>query len=725
MKKIFIISFPFDERDTGDYDYCTAIEAAINASEGNYKAKYVTSEDIDKYDTHTAQELLSIIKGKNSGGKVFYNSLYRFYENDVRITLAASVIQYIKNNKSADGTIVNIQLRPPETGFLFSPEDLRQLKDDGFKVCITCHEYELNYDRQWLQSIMHPYFQIADSVLFFNEKDQISASGHADHSIFAEKILSELTEIPDSIQQARLLKLSAQNTLSSVSCSFLDNAIIPSVYVLEKEMTDLDCKMLIGEINFANGEPVRYSVAGNITKARPPITLEWGVRENISVHTAVSFSVSGIIIYPKNVSVFTTKANIIEPKFTFGHDTYKLAEKSGLTRVLPTTAEISSNFQEFLDKAPNIVIFGLIRENKGFEDAISIIREIGDKYKKELPNTRLLVVGKASSCDLLAEILKKKFGLDKLKSIEYLSKLLQDIVKSDRFDEKIILDISDFIKKAEEFRINQIKQILYKTGVYQNGDEESFVQRIKDKATKDLVTLDKPSLLQQFINLLTVIPEILPIDIYLDVSRDELQAIFTKTKYAIKYDEKGWANNASGLINLLAYGTVLYTGWGMCTNTEVVNGNYSQSMVLPKGQYSLKSGEILSPYEEIRGQREHYDNSAKKRTVHDKKLLVKAEDIIKDIIAREARQYANKPAESKEEKKGDEDTLVSTSAVLLQNDVLMSEADNSFTFKQTLKLLSEQFAPSIIASGLVNHFDGFFVMGDSPDYDTMGCWGVD
>lgn len=46
--------------------------------------------------------------------------------------------------------------------------------------------------------------------------------------------------------------------------------------------------------------------------------------------------------------------------------------------------------------------------------------------------------------------------------------------------------------------------------------------------------------------------------------------IFKSAKYALKYDEKGWANNASSHINALANGLIVFTGWGMCTDDDVL-----------------------------------------------------------------------------------------------------------------------------------------------------------
>ena len=92
----------------------------------------------------------------------------------------------------------------------------------------------------------------------------------------------------------------------------------------------------------------------------------------------------------------------------------------------------------------------------------------------------------------------------------------------------------------------------------------------------------------------------LSIDIFVNVEESNVEELFGQAKYSIKYDEKGWANNASALINSLAYGSIVYTSWGMCTSKEVLaGGKYVDALVLPAGKYSLKKGQHLNPDEQL------------------------------------------------------------------------------------------------------------------------------
>lgn len=148
--KIYVMSLPFDERDTGDYDYCTTLTRGLNTVKDTSRkiasADYITGSDIDGYDARKAQELVELVD-KNRGGKTFDISLENFYSNVDRIKNAEIVIKHLSQFAGA-GTVLNLQMRAPETGFLFTPEELQKIKSMGFKLCITCHEYELNSNRQ-------------------------------------------------------------------------------------------------------------------------------------------------------------------------------------------------------------------------------------------------------------------------------------------------------------------------------------------------------------------------------------------------------------------------------------------------------------------------------------------------------------------------------------------------------------------------------------------------
>ena len=86
--KIFFVSFPFEDENSGDYDYCVSTVHAINSIKNtNVTATYITSRNVDGYNVIEAIGLLSSINAeKNEGGTLFYDALSDFYKNIQRIT---------------------------------------------------------------------------------------------------------------------------------------------------------------------------------------------------------------------------------------------------------------------------------------------------------------------------------------------------------------------------------------------------------------------------------------------------------------------------------------------------------------------------------------------------------------------------------------------------------------------------------------------------------------
>ena len=686
--KVFFISLPFDLENSGDYDYCTTLVTALRKL--NIDSHYIKGQDIQDYNSQLANDLLSTISAKNKGGDNFYKSLKGFYESGDRQQLVGSVITHLQEMKGNDHeAIVNLQLRAPETGFLFSPSDLEQLREEGFKICITCHEYKLNYSRRWLQSIMHPYFEAADLVLFFNRKDMHNANKHAARTAFLEDQLFNLDSIPqNSIEQKHLIhSFSSQDQLSFSNL----NHDIPSLFVTKQQFSSLRCEMLLGEVKYEKGAEIRYTIDGVKTRAKPPITLEWGVRKNIDISIKEgkeTLTVSGIIIAPKPSDEIDSIPNKTGKKFYFDHAKYNLSDKSKLTKVPPTTANIQDyNLEEFCNKQPNIAIFGLIREGKGYEEAIHIIEYMHENYKETLPNTRLIIIGKAISYDLLAKIINKKFAID-IKAEIITGEILQDISHLEY--EMAEVEIQKILMNIVQYKKSMIQKSLIKVNSYVENIEDHIFSNLLKNTHSLQVDIDLQSNLQSLIRRISEnVPEALPIDIFLDVPQEELPKIFAHTKYAIKYDEKGWANNASGLINLLCYGTILYTNWGICTDSEITRGDY---MVLPRGKYCLKVGESLSPEEEISEKRiNNFKNPDSKKSlpIEIKKRMVTAEDIIKDIITREG-------IVSEEQKEWD-----------FEESALYSSRDNRLTFEHIGELL-QQFDPSSIAGDMISYFHELF-----------------
>lgn len=564
MKKIFFLTYPFNEKNSGDYDYCSVMVDAINKSNTSTIAQYITAEVLE------IALLDKIIGAKNKGGSSFKDSMNEYFKNHQRSENASKIIEFIAKD-IAPQKVLNIQMRPPESGFIFTPKEIEEIKALGIKVCITCHEYKLNYTRTWLQEIMHPYFAVADKVFFFNEKDLSNAN------------------------------------------------------------------------KYRSGKD-----------------------------KATSFKVSGVAIGSLIESIGINE--------DIEQGTYDLKAKACSIRV-PATIPLASS-EPFSSRPPNIITFGIIRANKGFEEALDFIK--ASSVDEDLSKSRLIIAGKCDSYKILAEILKAQYQIT---LDEYLLKEIEDGSKIDFIS--MIRDFKERKNKVIQEAIPKHAPCQKKLAEY--GFEQSLIQ-YKSNAFVTIEREEKISKLQEFISLLAAsIPEILPIDIFLDVSMNSLAKLFNKAKYAIKFDEKGWANNASSLINSLYFGCVLYTSWGMCTDKEVTDGEYKGAIVLPKGKYALKEGKHLSKTEEVKGKKKCYKTSGKKVNV-EKNFFVSAQSLIDDIKLREKKDSG--AVSDREEWAG-------------SSSPLLSNISNTKTLEKA-KLLLASFEVNKIALSMIDVFEQFF-----------------
>lgn len=167
--KIFHISTPFEQANTGDYDYGTAFVQALNAQ--GQAAEYVQAPQAG-YDLSAVSSAVDLVNNVRSDPDTFSAAYATLAQDPNRKAAIAGVKDYVLQKAQEESVvpILNLQLRPPETGFAFIPEDIEDFRRSGIKVNVTCHEYELNRDRAHLQDVLHGYFKAADSVTFLINK---------------------------------------------------------------------------------------------------------------------------------------------------------------------------------------------------------------------------------------------------------------------------------------------------------------------------------------------------------------------------------------------------------------------------------------------------------------------------------------------------------------------------------------------------------------------------
>lgn len=369
---VFFSSAPFEKAHSGDTDYTQKMVSLLK--EQHINASYITGSTLfqGQHLYHPETIASSIPGGRGT-------------DDHSRKQAVDRVVNYIQ---SFDGPkIFHLQLRIPESGCLFSPEDLKKLRERQVRVIITCHEWQLNQERPHYQEQAFSYFQYADQVIFLNREDARHA--HA----FSQK----------------------------------------------------------------------------------------------------------------KKSTFLT------------HDRYRIIP-------IPTTVSMNSpSVEEVVRRERNIIIFGLIRANKGFEQAVELARHI--KQRQELNSCKVLIAGKPTSVDYFCSLAQSILALD-----------LQEV---------------DTLRRAWE----------------EDPQHFSALKREIDRLQRE----------QR--------PNALPAEFHLDLSEEALQQLISKCKYAYKPDNKGFANNASAIINLLAQGCVTFAKWGIVTDREFLpGGSYENALVLTSKQ---------------------------------------------------------------------------------------------------------------------------------------------
>jgi hypothetical protein len=320
-KKIFLVSAPYEDERTGDYDYAfKLVEAIRNIGE---EAEYITAKETKLYDSqkmYDALKPLYVTRNNPEDYKKAYKELANNTNSNIdivdRIHAINRIKEYIKTQKDEQNLdpIVDLQLRPTLTGFVFMPGDIKGFRDAGIRVNITCHEYKLNNIRRHHQEVLHHYFKEANSVCFFNLKDLSNASIHASYTVFNDEL------------KAKGLK-------------------------------------------------------------------------------------------------------------AFDHEAYNLFEKALLTRVPPTVKYERVTYDNWEERPPNLISFGIIRLAKGFEEALDIAENINkiDWGKGKIP--KMIIAGKPDSMKLLAEIIIATFN--------------------DQFIQRVIqekLNINDYIRKYNHLK---------------------------------------------------------------------------------------------------------------------------------------------------------------------------------------------------------------------------------------------------------------------------------
>lgn len=259
------------------------------------------------------------------------------------------------------------------------------------------------------------------------------------------------------------------------------------------------------------------------------------------------------------------------------------------------------------ERPSNILIFGLIREHKGFEVAIQIAERLNSLASAHpLRSTKVICAGKPQDMDLVRKLLscpnKKYFGRYREAWVERVSALTEEF-KHTKFTnilcEKMGM-LEHKTKIEKHLRSNGFKNL----NLLEKNLKTQGLLQVKEEVQKlSLSEAEKKELGIQFfcefarekspndsgMNL--------PIEFYFNVSPEELDELSERCKYCVKLETKGFANNSSSIINALHRKHIVFTNRGTLTAEEFIIGQYKDALVLlPYEAMPAKDGTIQQNY---------------------------------------------------------------------------------------------------------------------------------
>ena len=684
--KIYHISIPFEKPNTGDYDYGTALVQALN--DQGQAAEYVTAATAgytlgSSGAVDTVRNAVELVNNERNHVDMF-NAAYNVLRVDPsRIDAINKIKSHILEDAKAARVvpILNLQLRAPETGFAFMPEDLEDFKRAGIKVNVTCHEYKLNNTRRHLQSVLHGYFKAADSVTFFNPKDRHNACKHADKSAFADKTKFPegdglfATLLPYGLESKAFLTR-VPPTVSYVRPTFKEfqerppNLIAFGLIRENKGFEEaLDIAESINNRVWPLGKKPKMIIAGAPSS---PALLSKIIASKFDDQSLRQIISKNNKPYVENPKVMEAAIASVYAKYQKTLEAEKLSKNSDLRRLVDVKLrETSYTSEQKANVYLSVAKYCITQKVNITSDTEVLPASLNNKAWKGIVNS----VTNLTQADHIARN-DNVWNIDPstitLRLRDDSDANIRALDQDKRFNTAIIKEMNAALDKDLHEALHGIVDTKMSS-----GQIDSFVEGLSSR--RDL-------------------SERSPIDIRLNVPSDQMPALFQQAKYAVKIDNKGWANNASGHINAFANGCIVYTGWGMDTPDEVLPartkgdrdidaGQYHEALPFLAEKYGMKR-DLTVPEEQGGAKGVHYD-SRKSSKVSERDPIT-ADKVLTDLVRRES-------------------SIEFQSATVCSADDVLSdvakresaEGSNSLTFQRAERLFNEQFAPSAIATKFV------------------------
>lgn len=447
-----------------------------------------------------------------------------------------------------------------ESGSLFDKDFINRLKAKNVKIVVCCLEYKFfRRSANELKRLYHMIKQqlfLADGIHFLTEPDQIDFNETMQALQKGEALAVVSTAITWINNKERSLP-AERNRLNQLQDAkktneiryktILDKMKSKDTSEQEKETLEKERQKLPRDIRVLETEMETLKLRINLFESIAKETNRYnflGYDQNLfSKQTGKAVFISGI---------YTVKP-LLESEISL------FAEKMKITG--NNTFEILSN------REPNILHFGIIRGEKGIDEAI----ELSLKLRENKENYKVIIAGKLMfDLKLLYNIFIKIFDMQSLEFYKNLQVAIKEIIGR----EIGLKEIKEFVK---------VEKIINSEGRHEEFNNfcikfyEQLATKHRDKLTN--------------------------IEFHFNVNEEEIKILAMRCKYAIKLDHKGMANNASTIASCLGFYLPVISTCGLVTNKEFINfelagrflnQKYQGAVIMPEEEYYVneKTGEV-------------------------------------------------------------------------------------------------------------------------------------
>ncbi len=447
-----------------------------------------------------------------------------------------------------------------ESGSLFDENFINRLKAKNVKIVVCCLEYK--FFRRSANELKRLYHMIkeqlflADGIHFLTEPDQIDFN----ETMQALQKGEALAVVPPAVNWMNQKKESLQvekdrlDQLQKVKES-KESRYIKIVDAMRSKDTSKQAKEIL--------ERERKKVPKDISELEEEMET---LKLRINLFESISKETNRYNFLGYDSNLFSKQTG--KAVFISGIYTVKPLLESEIS-LFAENMQITGNntFEILSNREPNILHFGIIRGEKGIDEAI----ELSLKLRENKENYKVIIAGKLMfDLKLLYNIFIKIFNMQP-----------PEFYKDLQIAIKTILDRNIELREVKEFV--RVERIINNEGRHEEFNNfcikfyEKLAEKYRDRLTN--------------------------IEFHFNVNEEKIKRLAMRCKYAIKLDHKGMANNASTIASCLGFYLPVISTCGLVTNKEFINfelagrslnQKYQGAVIMPEEKYYVneETGEV-------------------------------------------------------------------------------------------------------------------------------------